>query len=215
MLQSYVSRITDLKKDGRFRYVTIFRNQGALAGQNLDHPHSQITATPFVPRRVGYELRSCKLYFEIKERCLFCDILRQEEQQGVRVVQQETSLIAFCPFAARVPYETWILPRDHHASFEEDLTSWDRQLQLARFLKRVLLRVESVAPAYHLVLHTSPNRTYQFEIGRNWQTLEEDYHWHLEILPIVPSKSQSYSLKEVYYNSLSPEVASEQLRKVL
>jgi UDPglucose--hexose-1-phosphate uridylyltransferase len=67
VLQAYVARSVDLKKDRRFRYVTVFRNQGSLAGQDLSHPHSQITATPFIPRRVGYELRSCKQYFELKE----------------------------------------------------------------------------------------------------------------------------------------------------
>jgi galactose-1-phosphate uridylyltransferase len=41
----------------------------------------------------------------------------------------------------------------------------------------------------------------------------EDYHWHFEILPVIPTKSKSYSLKEVYYNSLPPEVAAEELRK--
>lgn len=212
VLRSFVLRIADLKKDPRFRYVTVFRNQGALAGQDLTHPHSQITATPFIPRRVGYELRSCKRYFEVKERCIFCDIVRQEEQQQSRLVERDAAFLAFCPFASRVPYETWILPTVHHASFEESLVSWDDQLRFARFLQSILRRVESVAPAYHLVLHTSPNRKYQFEIGQNWRSLDEDYHWHFEILPIVPSKSQSYSLKEVYYNSLLPELASQQLR---
>jgi hypothetical protein len=112
-----------------------------------------------------------------------------------------------------VPYETWVLPVNHHASFEEGLTSVDQQLQLGRFLRSVLQRVEFVAPAYHLVLHSSPNQAYQFEITGNWQTINEDYHWHFEILPIIPSKSRSYSLKEVYYNSLLPEVASQHLRQ--
>ena len=122
--------------------------------------------------------------------------------------------LAFCPFASRVPYETWLLPLDHHGAFEEHLASWDQQLRLARFLKSVLRRLESVAPAYHLVLHTCPNLNAKFEKAGNWQTVSEDYHWHFEILPVVAATSKSYSLKEVYYNSLLPEVAAEELRSV-
>ena len=213
VLQAYVARCADLKRDHRFRYITVFRNQGMLAGQDLSHPHSEITATPFIPRRVGYELRSCKRYFEMKERCLLCDIVRQELSQQVRVVERNDWFVAFCPFAPRVPYETWILPIEHHVSFEEDLVNWDRQLLFARLLRSILHRLESVAPAYHLVVHTSPN--FAVKTDGDWQSLAEDYHWHFEIMPILPSKSKSYSLKEVYYNSLLPEMAARELRKVV
>lgn len=214
VLRAYVSRVTDLKKDRRFRYVTVFRNQGAAAGQDFDHPHTQITATPFNPRRVGYELRSSRRYYEMKERCLVCDIVRQELVQQLRVVEWDDQFLAFCPFASRVPYETWILPIPHHSAFEQDLTSWTRQLRFARILKSVLRRLESLAPSYHLVLHTSPNVEAKLEKAGNWRTLAEDYHWHFEILPVVQARSKSYVLKEVYYNALQPEAAAEELRNV-
>lgn len=214
VLGAYVSRIRDLKKDRRFRYVTVFRNQGVEAGQDLEHPHSQITATPFIPRRVAYELRSTKLYFMQKERCLVCDISRQELSQQVRLVEWDDQFVAFCPFASRVPYETWVLPIGHHYTFEEGIAGWDRQLRFARFLKSVLRRIEARAPAYHLVLHTAPNVSAKYEKSGNWETLVEDYHWHFEILPVLRTKSKSYVLKEVYYNSLLPEVAAEELRQV-
>jgi UDPglucose--hexose-1-phosphate uridylyltransferase len=214
VLRGAVSRIVDLKKDRRFRYITFFRNQGRLAGQDFEHPHSQITATPFIPRRVSYELRSAHRYFELKERCLFCDILKQELNDQTRTVDWDNLFVAFCPFASRVPYETWILPANHHSSFEEDLTSWDRQLHFAKFLKTTLRRLEAVTPTYHLVLHTSPNVGAKFEKGGHWRSLAADYHWHFEILPVIPANSKSYSLKEVYYNSLYPEAAAAQLRKL-
>ena len=214
VLRAYASRISDLKKDRRFRYVTVFRNQGTLAGQDLEHPHSQITATPFIPRRIGYELRSAQRYFDLKDRCLFCDILQQEMSQKARTVEWDDLFLAFCPFASRVPYETWLLPLEHHSAFSEHLASWDQQVRLARFLKSVLRRLESITPAYHLVLHTCPNLSAKFEKAGNWQTVSEDYHWHFEILPVVASTSKSYRLKEVYYNSVLPEAAAEELRSV-
>lgn len=215
VLRAYTSRIVDLKKDRRFRHVTVLRNQGAPAGQEFDHPHSEITATPFIPRRLGYELRWTQRYFDVKERCLFCDILRQELAEQSRTVEWDEMFVAFCPYASRVPYETWMLPVNHHAAFEEDVSTWEVQLHLARVLKTVLRRLEAVAPAHHLVLHTSPNVTAKFEKTGNWETLADDYHWHIEIMPVIPAKSKSYSLKEIYYNSLTPENAARELRKVM
>ncbi|MGH9430028.1 MAG: galactose-1-phosphate uridylyltransferase [Terriglobia bacterium] len=214
-LQAYVSRITDLKRDRRFRYITVFRNQGRGAGQDLEHPYSEITATPFIPRRVAYELRSAERYFRLKERCLICDILKQELTQQLRTVEYDSQFAAFCPFASRVPYETWVLPINHSCAFEDDLTAWDRQLQFGRFLKLVLQRIESFTDTYHLVLHSAPNMSARFERTGNWQTLTDDYHWHIEILPVVASQSKSYSLKEVYYNSLPPETAARELREAV
>jgi UDPglucose--hexose-1-phosphate uridylyltransferase len=211
VLRAYASRITDLKKDRRFRYVTVFRNQGALAGQDLEHPHSQITATPFIPRRVVYELRSLLRYYSLKERCILCDISAQEISHQVRTVEWDDQFIAFCPFASRVPYETWILPLTHHSSFEQDVVTWERQMRLARFLKSILRRIESVTRSYHLVLYTTPNVT-KLDRKEQWLTLADDFHWHFEILPASQPQSKSYSVKEVYYNSVRPEVAAEELR---
>jgi UDPglucose--hexose-1-phosphate uridylyltransferase len=122
--------------------------------------------------------------------------------------------VAFCPFASRVPYEIWVLPLEHQCSFEEDLTTWEHQLRFARFLRSVVQRLEAVAQDYHLVLHTTPNLQAKFERTDHWRTLLEDFHWHFELVPVRLSTSRSYFLKEVYYNSLLPERAAEELRKV-
>jgi UDPglucose--hexose-1-phosphate uridylyltransferase len=214
VLRAFVSRLADLKKDRRFRYVSVFRNQGRMAGQEPDHPHSQIAATPFIPRRVVYELRSLQRYFSVKERCLICDIAQQEIAKQVRTVEWDDEFAAYCPFASRVPYEIWILPLQHYSTFEEDLTTWERQLHFARFLKSVLLRLETVAQDYHLVLHTTPNSSARSERTDHWRTLRDDFHWHFELVPVRLSTSRSYFLKEVYYNSVLPERAAEELRKV-
>ena len=214
VLRAYVTRIVDLKKDRRFRYVTVFRNQGRAAGQDLEHPHSEITATPFIPRRVGYELRWSQRHFAVKERCLACDVLKQELTERVRTIEWDEMFVAFCPYASRVPYETWLFPLNHHCAFEDDINTSGAQLRLARILKSVLRRLETITSSYHLVLHTSPNVSAKFEHRNNWQTLAEDYHWHLEILPVIPKRSKSYSLKEIYYNTITPEYAAQELSNI-
>lgn len=214
VLFAYASRIADLKRDPRFKYVAVFKNQGALAGEEWTHSHSQLTATTFVPRRIKYELHAALEWFEQKERCVFCDIVRQEEKSGKRVVDTQGDYVALCPFASRVPFEVWLLRRKHNHLFEQPRPNSNR-LNLAALLGRVLRRLEKVSAAYHLVVHTAPNtRPPKGQVEHYWQTLADDYHWHIEILPIVQSVSKSYSIKEVYFNALLPELAAEHLRKL-
>jgi UDPglucose--hexose-1-phosphate uridylyltransferase len=212
-LRLAAQRIQDLKRDSRFKYVSIFKNHGEAAGQEFDHPTSQLTATIFVPRRVLYELRAGREYFESKERCVFCDILAQEERQTLRIVESRGDYVAFCPYAPRVPYETWIMPRSHESSFERTGSSRVGTLtDLAALLRRTLQRIRTVTEAFHLVLHTSPNSQHPSATLGYWKTLDDDYHWHIEILPILEAKARSYTFKEIYYSPVTSETAVKRLR---
>ena len=213
-LRLAAERIMDLKRDPRIKYVSLFKDHGSNAGQEFKHPTSQITATTFVPRRVLYELRAGREYFQAKERCVFCDILSQEERQAARVIEARGDYVAIGPYAPRVPYETWILPRNHEASFERTgLAKPGLRVNLAALLRRTLQRIRSVTEAFHLVLHTSPNSLHQSKTLGYWKTIDDDYHWHIEILPVIAAKARSYTFKEVYYSPVSSEKAVKQLRE--
>lgn len=208
------ARIQDLKRDRRLKYVSVFKNYGSSAGQEFLHPNSQLTATTFVPRRVLYELRAGREYFAQKERCVFCDIIAQEQRQEVRLVELRGDFIALCPYAPRVPYECWILPRTHEAAFERSALNRSGTLRdLAALLRRTLQRIRTITEDFHLVLHTSPNSQHSTGNLGYWKTVDEDYHWHIEILPILPTRAKSYTFKEVYYSPLSSETAAKRLRE--
>jgi len=207
-------RIHDLKRDFRLKYVSIFKNHGSLAGQEFDHPTSQLTATTFVPRRVLYELRAGRDYYQTKERCVFCDIIVQEERQNQRVLEVRGDYIAMCPYAPRVPYETWILPRTHEAAFERIGLSRPGSLRdMSSLLRRTLQRIRTITEDFHLVLHTSPNTLHRSDSLGYWKTIDDDYHWHIEILPIVSARAKSYTFKEVYYSPVTSETAVKRLRE--
>jgi UDPglucose--hexose-1-phosphate uridylyltransferase len=212
VLAVWAARIADLKKDARFKYVSVFKNQGVLAGEEWPHAHSQVTATIFVPRRIKYELHASHDWFADKERCIFCDVVRQEEKQGKRIVDGQGDYYALCPYASRVPFEIWVMHRKHNQLFEQPRAGSNRR-QLAALLGRTLRRIEKLAPAYHLVVHTAPNtKNKKGELAGYWKTLADDFHWHIEIMPIVEKRSKSYSIKEVYYNAELPEQAAAELR---
>ena len=207
-------RIQDLKRDGRFKYMSVFKNYGAAAGQEFEHPNFQLTATTFVPRRVLYELRASREYFLGKERCVFCDIVNQETQQNLRVLEVQGDFLALCPYAPRVPYETWILPRVHDSAFERfGLNRPNTLRDLGALMRRTLQRIRTIAEAFHLVLHTSPNTQHPSATMGYWKTIDEDYHWHIEILPILSTKAKSYTFKEVYFSPVSSETAVKRLRE--
>ena len=213
-LRLAAERILDLKRDPRIKYVSLFKDFGPNAGQEFTHPTSQVTATMFVPRRVLYELRAGREYFVGKERCVFCDILTQEERQASRVIEARGDYVALGPYAPRVPYETWILPRNHEASFERTgLVKPGLRVNLAGLLRRTLQRIRTVTEDFHLVLHTSPNSLHPSKSLGYWKTIDDDYHWHMEIMPVIATKARSYTYKEVYYSPVSSESAVKQLRE--
>ena len=132
----------------------------------------------------------------------------------MRLVETRGDFLALCPYAPRVPYETWIIPRTHSASFESTAVSPPGVLlDMAALLRRTLVRIRSIAEDFHLVLHTSPNTLHKSESLGYWKTIEEDYHWHLEILPIIGGKAKSYTFKEVYYTPVTSETAATRLRE--
>jgi len=173
VLWAYRDRMLDLKNDKRFRYVLIFKNHGEAAGASLEHPHSQLIALPIVPKRVREEVDASKHYFHEKERCIFCDVIRQEMDSGVRVIGENDFFIALAPYAPRFPFEIWILPKQHGSSFENNQSPV--YSSLARSLKDNLTRLDAVLdrPAYNMMIHTSP-------IG---EEINDHFHWHVEIIP--------------------------------
>lgn len=212
-LMLIASRIQDLKNDYRMRYISVFKDYGKVAGQDFEHPTSQLMGTTFIPRRILYELRASREYYEQKERCVFCDILAQEEQTMQRIVENRGDYVAMCPFAPRVPFETWLISRYHESSFERYALSKPNVLRdLAVLMRRTLNRIRSLSDGFHLVLHTSPNTQGSTTLGY-WKTIDDDYHWHMEILPIITSKSKSYTVKETYFTPVSPERAAARLRE--
>jgi UDPglucose--hexose-1-phosphate uridylyltransferase len=214
VLEAYAQRTADLKRDARFKYVTIFKNQGEQSGEEWPHAHSQLTATTFVPRRVLYELRAARLWYLERERCVFCDILRQEIKQAKRGVDSVGDYYAFCPYASRVPFETWLMPGTHNHLFESPLPGENRG-HLATLLGRTLRRLRHITASYHMVVHTAPSTLQtKGELSEYWRTIAGDYHWHIEILPIIERRSKSYSIKEIYFNAVTPEEAAENLRQL-
>jgi UDPglucose--hexose-1-phosphate uridylyltransferase len=197
-------RISDLKRDQRFRYIIIFKNHGAAAGASLDHSCSQLIALPIVPREVRDEVDGARVHFQTKERCVYCDIVRQETADGRRMIAENADMVAVAPYAPRFPFETWILPRRHQALFEE--APRHEYASLARMLGDILRRMNKALqlPPYNLLIHSAPVV----------EKAGEYYHWHVEIIPKLTKVAGFEWATGFYLNPTAPEEAAQVLRDI-
>jgi len=202
VLWAYKQRTEDLKRDDRLRYVMVFKNHGFRAGASLEHSHSQLIALPIIPKTVMEELDGSKDYYHYKERCIFCDVVKQEIRDGVRVVAENTDYIVLCPFAARFPFEMWVMPKQHQSAFE-DIKTPDVAL-LAQLFSDVLkrLRVGMGDPAYNFFLHNSAFTDSNIPY----------YHWHFEIVPRITRTAGFERGTGFYINPTPPEDSAKFLR---
>ncbi len=203
VLWAYRDRMLDLKKDKRFRYALIFKNHGEAAGASLEHTHSQLIALPVVPIYVREEVEGAKTYYNFKERCIFCDIIRQEAAAGARVIDETDQFLVLSPYAPRFPFETWIMPKQHESAFENSQSNVFENL--AKVLKRLLQKLDLVLenPPYNYVLHTSPFS----------ESTGDYYHWHFEVMPKLTKVAGFEWGSGFYINPTPPEEAARFLRE--
>lgn len=213
VLTIYKKRITELYKDKRFRYILIFRNYGERAGASLNHPHTQIIATPITPISVKSELDAARHYYYEKERCLFCDIIKQEITLKDRIIEQNDHFVSMSPFAARFPFEVTIYPKRHSCDFSnipDDLIG-----SFAYILKDILYRIKTVLnnPSYNFLIHTIPNTNSWKRRTNYWETIDSDFHWHIEIFPRLSRVAGFEWGTGFYINPTLPEDAAKYLRE--
>jgi UDPglucose--hexose-1-phosphate uridylyltransferase len=200
---AFRDRIIDLSRDLRFSYVMVFKNFGSAAGASLEHSHSQLIALPILPRMIVSELEGSKNYYGYKDRCIFCDIIRQELRKEVRIVCQNEHFIAITPYAPRSPFEMWLLPKEHSSSY---IAMGDRQLEsLTGIFSEVMRRLDRCIPGvpYNFVLHTAPLRSEPLHY----------FHWHFEIMPKLTSIAGFEWGSGFYINPVPPEDAAKFLKE--
>jgi len=212
VVKTYITRFRMLREDKGLKYVLLFKNYGwAAGGGDIEHARSQLIATPVTPKRVKEELSGARKYFEYKERCVFCDMIRQDTVDSKRIVGIDDGFITVVPFAARFPFEMWILPLEHSCDFHK--MSSERSKQFAKTLKSAFTRLFNVVGdvPYNMVVHTAPFR--RTARAGYWMSIERDYHWHVEIMPRLSEIAGFEWGTGFYINSMPPEDAAKFLRE--
>ncbi len=202
MLKAYRQRSQELSKDENVQLVLVFKNHGRRAGTSIEHPHSQIIATPVVPAIVRRKFDVALRYYDDTGRCIYCEIVGEEMKQEVRVVEMTDNFVTFVPFAARAPYELWIAPRYHESAFS--LIRDEEIGELASVLLSSMRRLQTVLGDFHFnyVINTTP-------VGdeHKWY-----YLWHIQIVPRLTTMAGFELGSGMAVNSVLPETAAADLR---
>jgi UDPglucose--hexose-1-phosphate uridylyltransferase len=203
VLRAYRRRQIEISADERINLVTIFRNYGPGAGTSLEHPHSQIIATPIVPPHVRYPIERAVMYFDQYGSCVYCDLVAEELTQQVRILSETEGFVAFCPYAARSPYECRIYPKSHQASYH---SIQDQEIEdLAGLLKEVLQRLRSRLndPDYNFIIRSAPVGDHD----------TRHLHWYMVIIPKVSTPAGFEIGSGIYINTMAPEDCARDLRE--
>lgn len=203
LIKVYIERLKELSTKPYVKYVSIFRNYGLEAGASLSHAHSQIMATPMVPTVIQYELKASDSFYREQRQCIFCDIIKRETKSP-RCIYEDSDFVILAPYASINPMESWIIPKKHSSNIL-DLKSSEVSA-FARNLQRNLKALKDLV--------NDPPYNYGFHLALNAQ-VRDSYHWHLEIYPKLSIWAGFEKSTGVYINTVSPEVATESLRKVI
>jgi len=199
VLNAYQDRFRTLLSNDYVKYVSIFRNHGPDAGASLSHAHTQIIATPIVPRIVKEELNKSKDFWNENERCIFCDIIKKE-RESPRLIWENDSFIVFAPWASIHPFEFWIFPKKHQPTILEMNSKEAHDLAVTFRVCFGGLRRLLGDPSYNFGFHMVPRKS---------------FHWHLEVYPRLTVWAGFEKSTGMFINVVSPEEASSNLKEAM
>jgi UDPglucose--hexose-1-phosphate uridylyltransferase len=204
IIRSYKQRYISIQQIEGIETIIIFKNHGPNAGTSLEHPHSQLIATPIVPPQSRSRIEQAVGYFDITGDCLFCRTLKEELQLKKRVILETENFVSFMPYAGGTPFLIWIFPRRHMASFSQ--ISEEEIVDLARNLKSTLAKLYYGLdnPDYNYTIRSIPVR----ERG------DEYFHWYISIIPRITQPAGFELGSGIFINTSLPEESAEFLRQV-
>lgn len=202
VIQTYHERYNAISKDSRVAHTTLFRNHGERAGTSLEHPHSQIVGTPIIAPQVRGRMETALRYYDDEGQCLGCAMIEDEMRDGVRIVTSNDRFVAIIPFAALSPFQLWLLPIRHGASFgdctDEDLALLSQTLRLV--LRKICFSLAN--PDYNLSV-----RSVSHELGGS-----RYHHWYVSVIPRVTRLAGFELGSGMFINTSRPEDSAAFLR---
>lgn len=203
VIETYHKRYIDVMRTNKNMVPLIFRNHGRRAGTSLLHPHSQLIVTGFVPHHIRWREIEAQRFHDEWGKCVFCEMLRYELKKEVRIVMEENTMVAFVPYAADVPFEVWIIPRQHKADFGKisDEEKSDLIILLQKILSGYYKKLND--PDYNYIINTSA----RYEAG------EPHLHWYLQIRPRLTTRAGFEIGSGISINPSIPEEDAAFLRK--
>lgn len=196
LLAIYAVRLEAIQKNKRIQYVLIFKNNGGKAGASIQHAHSQIFATEFLPPHLFDKSQQVQRYKLRTGHCVYCDVIAKEKKSP-RLILSNRYVTCFTPYASMHNYEAWILPNRHIDNIS-DITPKER-VAWAQAIKHILKKVSKLGLPYNYYFHQVIN--------------DEDQHLYMKIAPRGSTWAGVEIGSGLIINPISPEDAAEYYRK--
>lgn len=192
IFSAYRQRLIELKSSSDLRYVLIFKNDGPLAGATVDHAHCQILGLPMVPPAIELESDALNHYWDKHKSCAYCDVIKWELAQKVRIIWQDKHFVAIAPYASQFAYEVWLIPYRHVTTFA-DLRVGEME-SLAIILKKITLTLDTASISFNYFLQES--------------LLNQEHHFALKVEPRTTKWAGAELSTGVIINPVSPEATA-------
>jgi len=204
ILRVYKQRYNTLSLDHRVNHITIFKNHGVDAGASLQHPHSQLIATPVIPSQVRHRLFEALRHYDDAGECMFCHMVEREIEDQTRIVLKSERFVAMEVFASATPFATHIFPLRHMASFG-DISEMEIN-DLARILRTLLAKI--------YVGLQNPDLNFTVRSGPAEYAGARHFHWYVSVIPRLTRMAGFELGSGMFINTVLPEAAAEYLRRV-
>lgn len=193
---TYSARTQTISENKKIEYILIFKNAGGPAGASIQHAHSQIFATEFLPPHLIDKSQKVQAYKLKTGHCVYCDVIKKE-RKGQRRVYEDDHVIAFAPYASIHNYEIWILPKRHLDNItmldDKERKSW------AKVLKKILKKIVKLNLSYNYYFHQVIN--------------DQDQHLYMKVTPRGSVWAGVEIGSGLIINAVSPEDAAKYYRK--
>ncbi len=210
LVELWCERFDELSRYEKSKYVMIFENRGEVVGVTMPHPHGQIYAYPFLPKKVGQKFESAKKYMADRGRCLFCDWLKAEQAFHKRVIFENEHFSVIIPFFAEFTYGTHIISKKHK-NFITEFNDEERT-SLAEMVRNTAGMYDSLFDMpfpYMMCMFNAPVNSAGIE----------SFHFHIEFFPPMRSKEKQQFLASsetgagAHCNPTAPEEKAEELKE--
>ncbi len=211
LVDLWVERFVEIKKDENIKYVFIFENRGEVVGVTMPHPHGQIYGYSFIPKKLELECEAAKEHKEKTGGCIFCDMLADEVKYGERIIIENDDFYAFLPFYSEYPYGMYIMSKKHKSTIDQ-FTDSERD-NLAKIVRETAGTLDSLFGytfPYMMCMHNAPV---------NSGDIEKDFHFHIEFFPPMRSADkQKFNASSetgawAHCNPTAPEEKAIELRE--
>lgn len=150
ILRAYAMRTKAIQRDKKIRYILVFKNNGGRAGASINHAHSQIFASAYVPPHIITRRKRAQEYRIVHNADYYNDLLIKEER-GPRWIHSGSHVCALTPYASLYNYEAWIMPWRRVDSVAQLRPA--ELKEMAHYLKLLLSKLYREGLPYNYYMH--------------------------------------------------------------